>query len=178
MNSQTTPNHTTGAASEIAIRAVIQRMVDAWNEGSGEVFAAPFGETADFIAFEGTHLKGRQEIISFHRQIFDTAAKGTRLEGEVKFVHILNPQLAVMHSAFRMTLPGQTEPSPSRDSMQLFVVTKRDADWRVEAMLNARLLTVERQLLLDDSDGLPAAAQRQVADYGQISSSVTKQGKD
>lgn len=58
MNSQTTPNRTTGAANEIAIRAVIQRMVDAWNEGSGEVFAAPFGETADFIAFEGNASQG------------------------------------------------------------------------------------------------------------------------
>jgi pyruvate/2-oxoglutarate dehydrogenase complex dihydrolipoamide dehydrogenase (E3) component len=34
-------------------------MIDAWNRGSGEGFAAPFSETADFITFEGTHLKGR-----------------------------------------------------------------------------------------------------------------------
>jgi hypothetical protein len=37
---------------------------------------------ADFVAFEGTHLKGRQELASFHRPIFGTVVKGSRLEGE------------------------------------------------------------------------------------------------
>ena len=35
----------------------------------------------------------------FHQQAFDTVVKGSRLEGEVKFVRFLSPQLAVMHSA-------------------------------------------------------------------------------
>jgi uncharacterized protein (TIGR02246 family) len=158
---QTPPNHT---ADEDAIRAIPQRMIDAWNKGSGEAFAAPFTEDADFVAFEGTHLKGRQEIASFHQQIFDTVVKGSRLEGGVKFVSFLNPQLAVMHSTALVTLPGQKDPSPSRDSMQLFVVAKRDGEWRAEAVLNARRLTIERQLFSDDFDSLPKEAQRQVTD--------------
>jgi uncharacterized protein (TIGR02246 family) len=95
MNAHTNQTPTINAADEKAIRAIPQRMIDAWNKGSGEAFAAPFTENADFVAFEGTHLKGRQEIASFHQQIFDTVVKGSRLEGEVKFVSFLNPQLAV-----------------------------------------------------------------------------------
>jgi hypothetical protein len=38
------------------------QMIEAWNRGDAEAFAAPFSETADFIAFEGTHLHGRSEI--------------------------------------------------------------------------------------------------------------------
>ncbi|WP_026735003.1 SgcJ/EcaC family oxidoreductase [Fischerella sp. PCC 9605] len=164
MNSQTTQNQTTCAADEATIRAFPQQLIDAWNQGSGEAFAAPFTENADFVAFEGTHLQGRQEIASFHQQLFDTSLKGTRLKGEVKFVHLLDPQLAVMHAVARVTLPSQLEPSESRDSMQLFVVTKRDGDWRIEAVLNARRLTLERQLFLDDFDSLPAQGKRQVSD--------------
>jgi uncharacterized protein (TIGR02246 family) len=160
-STQTPPNH---AADENAIRAIPQQMIDAWNKGSGEAFAAPFTENADFVAFEGTHLKGRREISSFHQQIFDTVVKGSRLEGEVKFVSFLNPQLAVMHSIALVTLPGQKDPSPSRDSMQLFVVAKRDGEWRAEAVLNARRLAMERQLFSDDFDSLPIEAQRQVTD--------------
>jgi uncharacterized protein (TIGR02246 family) len=74
---------------------------------------------ADFVAFEGTHLKGRQEIALFHQRIFDTVVKGSRLAGEVKFVRLLSPVLAVMHSGVGVTLRGQSEASPSRDSMQL-----------------------------------------------------------
>lgn len=110
MNSQPTA-HT--AADEEAIRAIHQRMIDAWNAGDGTAFAAPFTDDADFIAREGTHLEGRPEIASFHRWAFDTVVKGSRLEGEVKFVHVLGPALAVMHSVVRMTSPGHTQASPS-----------------------------------------------------------------
>jgi uncharacterized protein (TIGR02246 family) len=163
-DSQTAQRSAAGVDDEEAIRAIHLRMIDAWNKGSGEGFAAPFAEAADFIAFEGTRLKGRKEIVSFHQPLFDSSLKGTRLEGEVKFVRFLNPRLAVMHSVVRVLLPGQTVASPSRDSMQLYVVEKRDGEWRVEGMLNARRLTLERQLFLDDLDSLPAESRRQVTD--------------
>ena len=82
---------------------------------------------------------------------------------EVKFVRFLSPQLAVMHAVVRVTLPGRSEPSPGRDSMRLFVVTKHDGEWRVEAM-HSRKLTFDRQYFSDDFDSLPAGAQRQVTD--------------
>ncbi|MBW4511772.1 MAG: SgcJ/EcaC family oxidoreductase [Scytonematopsis contorta HA4267-MV1] len=162
MNSQT--DQTTTTADESAIRAFPRQMIDAWNRGSGEAFAAPFSETADFIAFEGTHLKGRKEIAAFHQQTFDTVVKGTRLEGEVNFVRFVNPKLALMNAFIRVILPGQTGTSPSRDSLPLYVVTKRDEGWQIEGLLNARRLTLERQFFLDDFDSLSAEAQRQVTD--------------
>ena len=85
--------------------------------------------------------------------------KGTRLQGEVKFVRLLNAVLGVMHSVVRVTLQRQTEASPSRDSMH---GGQRGGEWRGEGLMNARRLTMERQLFLDDIDSLPAEAQRQV----------------
>ncbi len=49
-----------------------QQLMDGWNKGSGEAFAAPFAEDGDLVGMDGTHLKGRQEIISFNQQLFDT----------------------------------------------------------------------------------------------------------
>jgi uncharacterized protein (TIGR02246 family) len=163
-NSVPTNAAASSSADEAAVSAIPLRMVDAWNKGSGADFAAAFSDNADFVAFEGTHLKGRKEIASFHQPLFDTSLKGTRLEGEVKFVHFPSPQVAVMHAIARVALPGEDGPSPSRDSMQIFVVMKRDGDWHVEGLLNARKLTLERQLFLDDFDSLPVEAQRQVTD--------------
>jgi uncharacterized protein (TIGR02246 family) len=160
MNSQTT---TRTASDEDAIRAIHQRMIDAWNAGDGAAFAAPFTDEADFVAWEGTHLKGRQQIASFTQRVFDTVVTGSRLEGEVTFVRFLSPALAVMHSVVRTAFRGQTATSPSRDSMELTVVTKRDGAWRGEGLLNARRLTMDRQRLLDDLDSLPAEAQREVS---------------
>ena len=78
----------------------------------------------------GTHLKGRQEIASFTQRVYDTVVTGSRLEGEVVFVRLLSPALALMHSVVRMAFRGQTATSLSRDSMELTVVTKRDGAWR------------------------------------------------
>jgi uncharacterized protein (TIGR02246 family) len=141
---------TTNTADEAAIRAILQQMADAWNTGDGVAFAAPFAEDADFIAFEGTHLRGRQEITAFHVHAFDTVVKGSHMECEAKFVRFLSPELALMHSHADITLPGQTSPSPSRDSMELFVVAKRDGSWQAVGMMNGRRLTMEHQMLLDD----------------------------
>jgi len=48
--------------------------------------------------------------------------------------------------------------------MQFAVVSKRDAEWLCEVLMNARRLTMERQLFLDNLDSLPAEAQRQMRD--------------
>src|SRR5262249_12215865 len=162
--SQTTQILASNPADEDAIRAIHRRMIDAWNASNGAAFAAPFTDEADFVAWEGTHLKGRQHIASFTQRIFDTVMKGSHLKGEVKFVRFLSSVLAVMHSVVRVSLRGQTEASPSRDSMELTVVTKRDGKWCGEVLMNARRLTMERQLFLDDLDSLPEDAQRQVSD--------------
>jgi len=90
--------------------------------------------------------------------------KGSRLEGEVKFVRLLSPVLGVLHSTVRVTLPGQTKSSRGRDSMELTVVRKQSGVWRGEGLMNARRLTIEQQLFWDDFDALPAEAQRQVTD--------------
>src|SRR5262245_10725167 len=162
MNSQ--PIQSPSAADEAAIRQIPFQMIDAWNNGSGAGFAAPFTEFADFVAFEGTHLRGVQQIATFHQQLFDTTLKGSRLTGEVKFVRFINPELAVMHAVGSTLMPGENASLPSRDSMQIFVVAKHENHWRVESLLNARRLTLQRQFFLDDLDSLPVEDQRTVMD--------------
>jgi uncharacterized protein (TIGR02246 family) len=53
---------TSRSAEEASIRLLYQQLMDGWNSGSGKVFATPFAENGDLIGFDGTHLKGRQEI--------------------------------------------------------------------------------------------------------------------
>ncbi len=151
-------------ADEDAIRAIHHKMIDAWNAGDATAFIAPFTDDADFVAFEGTHLKGREEMTLFHRRIFETVVKGSRITGDVKFVRFMSPAQAVMHSFIAYAPAGQPEATPSRDSMQLTVVSKRDGEWRVEALVNARKVTLERQLFLDGIELLPAEAQREIND--------------
>jgi uncharacterized protein (TIGR02246 family) len=148
-NSSTPTRPNTGAEAEIAEIPI--QMIAAWNRGDAEAFAAPFTETADFIAFEGTHLRGRAEIAAFHGELFATLVKGSRLEGGVRFVRLLGPDWAIVHAWARyLNLPGTDPAIPGRDSMQLFVVSRRDGRWVADAVQNSRQLTVDQQQALDD----------------------------
>jgi uncharacterized protein (TIGR02246 family) len=158
------PTHATTAADEEAIRALMQQLVQGWNTGSGDGFAAPFAEDADFVAFDGSRFKGCQEIAQVHQELFDTFLQGTRIRGEVTSVRFLRPDVAVMHAIGGTVLPGHTDASPGRDSMQIGIVTKHEGAWRIDVFQNARMPTIQRQVFLDHLDALPAEAQRQVMD--------------
>jgi uncharacterized protein (TIGR02246 family) len=127
------------SADEAAVRALYQQLMDGWNQGSGDAFAAVFTEDGDLIGFDGTHFKGRQEIAPFHQRLFDKWLKGSRLVGEVKDVRFLSPDVALMHAVGGTVLRGKSEPVPERDSIQTLVATRQDGEWRLAAFQNTRL---------------------------------------
>ena len=83
---------------EAAVRSLCFQMIDSWNKGSGDAFAAPFAKDGDLVGFDGMHLKGRQEIASFNQQLFDTFVKGSRLVGKIRSVRFLTPDVG--HNAY------------------------------------------------------------------------------
>jgi uncharacterized protein (TIGR02246 family) len=132
------------SADEAAVRALYQQLMDGWNQGSGEAFAAVFTEDGDLVGFDGTHLKGRQEIAPFHQQLFDKWLKGSRLVGQVKDVRFLSPDIAVMHAVGGTVMRGKSEPTPERDSIQTLVATRQEGDeWRLAAFQNTRLHPID-----------------------------------
>lgn len=136
MHDETTTNR---PAEEAAVRDLYQELMDGWNRGSGDAFAAAFTEDGDLVAFDGTHFKGRAEIAPFHQQLFDRWLKGTRLVGKVEDVRFLSPDVALMHAVGSTVMRGKTEPSPERDSIQTLVAVRRGEQWRLAAFQNTRV---------------------------------------
>lgn len=123
---------------EKAIAALLEQLMDGWNRGSGEAFAAPFAEDADFVAFDGTYTQGRAEIAASHQMLFDRFMGGTRLIGKVRSVRFLTPEIALMHAVGGTVMPGQSDLEPERNSIQTMVVTKQEGQWRIAAFQNSR----------------------------------------
>src|SRR6266545_4922067 len=86
------------AADERVIRALHRRALDAWGAGDGEAFAAPFRDDALFIGFDGSVMRGRDEIAATHQEVFDRWMKGTRLVEEQTEVRFLDPDVAIVHT--------------------------------------------------------------------------------
>ena len=136
--------NTEQSADEAAVRVLYQRLMDGWNEGSGEAFAAPFAEDGDLVAFDGTHFKGRREIVPFHQQLFQTYLKGTRLVGAVQDVRFLSNDVALMHAVGGTVMRGKSTPSPERDSIQTLVAVRISGSWQLAAFQNTRIRPMGR----------------------------------
>jgi uncharacterized protein (TIGR02246 family) len=127
-------------ADEEAVRDLLYReLMEGWNRGSGEDFAAVFTEDGDLVAFDGTHFEGRAQIAPFHQELFDKWMKGTRLVGRVKDVRFLSPNVALMHAVGSTIKRAKSVPSPERDSIQTLVATRQNGEWRFAAFQNTRL---------------------------------------
>lgn len=122
-----------------ALRALYRRLMDGWNAGSAEGFAAPFADEVDFIAFDGVRFHQREELVRFHAPLFKTHLRGTRLVGDVTDVRFVTPDVAVMHATGGTILRGATRPAPERASIQTLVATRRDKGWRLVAFQNTRV---------------------------------------
>jgi uncharacterized protein (TIGR02246 family) len=121
------------------VRALYVRAMDGWNRGSGEAFAAPFADESDFVAFDGTRFRGREEIARFHEPLLKTHLKGTRLVGEVTDVRFVSSDVAVLHAYGGTVARGKNKSAPERDSIQTMVALKRDGQWRLVAFQNTRV---------------------------------------
>jgi uncharacterized protein (TIGR02246 family) len=129
-----------------AVRALYAQLMDGWNAGSGEAFAAPFADKCDFVAFDGTRFSGREAIARFHEPLFKTHLKGTRLAGDVTDVRWLSPTVALMHARGGTIPRGRTRPAPERDSVQTLVAARVDGAWRLVAFQNTRVRPIGQNL--------------------------------
>ena len=129
-------NHT---ADEEAIRDLFRQLLDDWGRGDGDAYGSRFTEDADYVAFDGTHTKGRSDIAASHQQLFDKYLKGTRLTGRIESVRFLGPDTALVHAVGGTVMRGKTRPSPERNSIQTFVAVRRDDQWRFAAFHNSRV---------------------------------------
>jgi len=141
MSSQTSQGSGSKSDDEAALRAMYQQMMDGWNKGNGEAFATPYCEDSDLVGFDGTHLKGRQEIASFHQQLFNKFLKGSHLVGKIRSIRFLTPNVAVIHAVGGTVMAGQSDIDPDRNSVHTLVAMKRGGDggkWCLAAFQNTR----------------------------------------
>ena len=129
---------------EAAIRTLYQQMTDGWNKGSGQAFAATYTDDSDFIGFDGTYMKGRQQIASFHQMLFDKFLKGSCLIGKIRSIRFVTNYIAIMIAVSGTVMAGQSDIEPERNSIHTIVAVKRDSNWHFAAFQNSRAQYIGR----------------------------------
>jgi uncharacterized protein (TIGR02246 family) len=136
MKRETTTHYQT---DEARILALFEDLLEDWGRGDGESYGSRFTESADYVAFDGTRTRGRQEISASHQRLFDKFLKGTRLTGRILSIKFPSSDVALIHATGGTIMRGKTKPSPERDSIQTLVAVREGADWRFAAFHNSRV---------------------------------------
>jgi uncharacterized protein (TIGR02246 family) len=130
---------TTHQTDEARILALFDDLLDDWGKGDGEAYGSRFTEEADYVAFDGTHTRGRREISASHQELFDKWLKGTQLTGRILSITFLGSDVALVHATGGTVMHGKTKPSPERDSIQTLVAVRDGDEWRFAAFHNCRV---------------------------------------
>lgn len=131
-------------ADKATIRSLYEEMIDGWNKGSGQAFAAPYTDNSDFIGFDGTYMNGRQEIASFHQILFDKFLKGSRLIGKIRSIRFLTSDVAVIIAVGGTVMAGQSNIEPERNSIHTLIAIKCNGNWCLTAFQNTRAMFIGR----------------------------------
>lgn len=123
-----------------AILAIFETIGKAWNEHNGQSFGQCFTEDADYVTFNGQHIKGRQDIAEIHQKLFDGVLRGSSmLDGGSIQIRFLTPDMAVVHCVGAIKLRWQKKAPKNRDSINTNVIVKEKGDWKIAAFHNCRI---------------------------------------
>ena len=126
-------------ADKRAIHALTEHLAETWTRHDADAYASVFTDDSDYVAFDGTHLKGREENARHHARLFASVLRGTRMVFEDVTVRFLTPDVAVMHGTGSVLFPWHHEVTPRRRSLQTYVVVREDGRWRIAAFHNVRV---------------------------------------
>jgi uncharacterized protein (TIGR02246 family) len=126
-------------ADEREIRALHRRVLDAWAAGDGGAFAAPFSDDAVFVGFDGSVMRGREQIAAVHQELFDRWLKDSRLVEESTEVRFVGTDVAIVYAIGGTVMRGKAEPAPERDSIQTLVAVRQAGAWAFASFQNTRI---------------------------------------
>jgi uncharacterized protein (TIGR02246 family) len=126
------PASAPSAADETAVRALLDKINEAWARGDAAAYASFHTADADLIDFRGTHATGRQAIIDLLQPAFDGVLKNSKVQARIVDLRFLSPDVAIFHTRGKIAPMGE-------DSVQTFVATKSPDGWLIAAFQNTRI---------------------------------------
>ncbi|RBO88266.1 SgcJ/EcaC family oxidoreductase [Nocardia puris] len=130
------------AKDEALIRETVARAARAWDAHDAAAYAAEFTEDSDYVAFDGTLLRGREANRALHADLFATVLHGTRMVVEIESVRFLADDVAVLHALGSVVFAWQRDVPASRQSRNTWVLVRIGANWQVAAFQNTRVRPV------------------------------------
>jgi uncharacterized protein (TIGR02246 family) len=120
---------------DAGVRALYVALLEAWNRGSAEDFAALFAPDGTSVGFDGSQAVGAGEVRRHLTPVFSdhrTAAYVARIER----IRWSGADTAVLLAKAGMVPPGKTELNPAVNAIQTLVAERAARGWHVVLFQN------------------------------------------
>jgi uncharacterized protein (TIGR02246 family) len=114
------------------IRALYERILQAWNHRDGAAMAATFEDQGHMIGFDGSQVDGRRAIEAHLGPIFGNHPTATYV-AKIRGVRPLAPTVAVLRAVAGMVPPGKDALNPALNTVHTLVATRQGSAWLASA---------------------------------------------
>lgn len=117
------------------------RFETAWNEHDMVAFAALFHPDATFVNRIGQYWRGREQVVAQHATLHSGIYRDTTIANRVQDVDLVGNDVAIVHVRSNAHFGPSMPHGPRQMSSQfMFVATRRDGAWRIQAGHNVGLI--------------------------------------
>ncbi len=124
----------------------------AWNAHDMPALGALFHEGATFVNRFGRFVRGVQAIVTLHEPIHKTVYRDSSMENELLDAAKISDDAVIVHFWSRLSAGAAHPAGPHQvDTLILAVLTRRDGNWRIQALENVTLTNPRtREAILRD----------------------------
>ena len=122
---------------ELAIGAVVQKLVDAWHRTDAAAFASAFAHDADFYNVFAQRLCGRDAIACHHDHLFTGVYRDTRITDVDLSIRSAGADVAVVTWSSVLQVGGE-----HRRAHALSVFVRATGGWEILSLQNMAPLSV------------------------------------
>ena len=120
--------------------SITMRFQAAWNEHDMEAFGRLFHLDATFVNRFATYWRGVDQIVAGHAGIHATIYSDSTLEIDAPDIDPISEDAAILHFWSRLSAGAAHPAGPHQvDTLILAVVTRRNGEWRIQALENVTL---------------------------------------
>ena len=117
------------------VTALYRALLAAWDARDAKAFASLFGEGGLVVGFDGSQMIARAEVETTLAGIFSDHPTG-RYVAKVRSVRSPAAGVAILHAVAGLVPPGQSEPHPDRNAVQVLVAHREGDAWSIDSFQN------------------------------------------
>ena len=119
---------------------ITTRFQEAWNTHDMEAFGRLFHPDATFVNRFATYWRGVDQIVAGHTSIHASIYRDSTLSIDAPDIDPISDNAAILHFWTRLSTGAAHPAGPHQiDTLILAVVTRRDSEWRIQALENVTL---------------------------------------